>query len=309
MDNKRSKNISENSIAHFHLPGLFEFYEFYKVFLPIYTDYKEYFYEWVDISSIYGAPKDAIWGGGRIGDNDSKSAEEILHFLEKYNISSRLAFSNSLINNSHLSDITCNSLCHLFNDSKINNGIIIYSDLLLSYLKSNYPNLYFVSSTTKVLTDFEDFYNELNREEFKYIVPDFRLNKKPSLFNSLNSFEKNKVEFLCNECCYIGCNKRKECYEAVSHIILDDKNTSFTCVAPYAEKEYSFSKAMANPSFIGIEEIKNIYLSAGFSNFKIEGRGLGTALLLEFILYYMVKPKFHINIREKIYLNNMLDLF
>ena len=47
----------------------------------------------------------------------------------------------------------------------------------------------------------------------------------------------------------------------------------------------------------------------GFSNFKIEGRGLGSALVLEFLLYYMIKPEYQIHVREDIYLENMLDLF
>ena len=47
----------------------------------------------------------------------------------------------------------------------------------------------------------------------------------------------------------------------------------------------------------------------GFSNFKIEGRSLGSALLLEFILYYMTKPEYELEVREKIYLDNSLDLF
>ena len=47
----------------------------------------------------------------------------------------------------------------------------------------------------------------------------------------------------------------------------------------------------------------------GFSNFKIEGRGLGSALILEFLLYYMTKPEYQLRVREEIYLNNMLDLF
>lgn len=29
--------------AHYHLPGLFEFYELYKVFLPLYREHREYF--------------------------------------------------------------------------------------------------------------------------------------------------------------------------------------------------------------------------------------------------------------------------
>ena len=32
--------------AHYHLPGLFEFYELYKVFLPLYRGHREYFYDW-----------------------------------------------------------------------------------------------------------------------------------------------------------------------------------------------------------------------------------------------------------------------
>lgn len=55
--------------------------------------------------------------------------------------------------------------------------MIVHSDLLLAYLKQQYPGFYFVSSTTKVLTDFEDLRGEIDREDFRYVVPDFRLNK------------------------------------------------------------------------------------------------------------------------------------
>ena len=56
-------------------------------------------------------------------------------------------------------------------------------------------------------------------------------------------------------------------------------------------------------------DIKDTYLPMGFPNFKIEGRGLGSALILEFLLYYMTRPEYQIHVREKIYLDNMLDLF
>jgi len=51
------------------------------------------------------------------------------------------------------------------------------------------------------------------------------------------------------------------------------------------------------------------HLPEGFSNFKIEGRGLGSALILEFLLYYMTKPEYRLKVREEIYLDSMLDLF
>lgn len=49
--------------------------------------------------------------------------------------------------------------------------------------------------------------------------------------------------------------------------------------------------------------------AVGFSNFKLEGRGLGSALVLEFLLYYLTRPEYQIHVREAIYLDNMLDLF
>ena len=56
--------------------------------------------------------------------------------------------------------------------------------------------LYLVSATTKVLTNFSDFLQEINREEFRYVVPDFRLNKKFDQLNQMNTQQKEKVEFL-----------------------------------------------------------------------------------------------------------------
>lgn len=66
---------------------------------------------------------------------------------------------------------------------------------------------------------------------------------------------------------------------------------------------------MKNPALIGVTDIQEKYLPMGFTNFKIEGRGLGSALILEFLLYYLTKPEYQLVVREKIYLDNMLDLF
>ena len=47
----------------------------------------------------------------------------------------------------------------------------------------------------------------------------------------------------------------------------------------------------------------------GFTQFKIEGRGLGSALILEFLLHYLTKPEYQLTVREELYLDTMLDLF
>lgn len=296
-------------MAHYHLPGLFEFYGLYRVFLPLFYEHRDYFYEWCDIGSVYGAPENCIWGGGRI-EEGTQNPKDVLALLKEYGISGRLTFSNSLLSGKHLSDFRCNAICRMFEESDgPENGVIVHSELLLDYLRRTYPGLYFVSSTTKVLTEFPELLKELNREEFRYVVPDFRLNKKFKEWNTLSSAEKNKVEFLCNECCSFGCKDRKACYESVSRLNLGERGEEHRCSAPDAEEGYVFSKAMKNPGFLSTEEIREEYLPMGFSNFKIEGRGLGSALILEFLLYYMTKPEHQLEVREKVYLSNTLDLF
>lgn len=296
-------------MIYYHLPGLFEFYSLYEVFLPLFRERREYFYDWCDIGSIYGAPEDCLWGGGRVGFGDAQP-EKVAELLREYNISARLTFSNSLLEEKHLSDKKCNALCALYEkNGQVPNGVIIHSDLLLDHIKKKYPAFYFVSSTTKVLTDFKDFEAELRREDFKYVVPDFRLNKRFDELNSLSEGQKLKVEFLCNECCWFDCYDRKKCYENVSRKSLNEHCKDHICVSPDADKGYRFSLAMQNPGFIGVQDIQNIYEPAGFRHFKIEGRSLGSAVILEFLLYYMVKPEYQLNVREEIYLDSTLDLF
>ena len=189
------------------------------------------------------------------------------------------------------------------------NGVIVHSDLLVDYLQEHYPELYLVSSTTKVLTEFAQLEAETARPEFRYVVPDFRLNKALAQLDSLPQPQKDKLEFLCNERCWFGCTDRRRCYENVSRRNLGELCPEHCCTAPGAAEGYRFSKAMRNPGFIGVEDIRSTYLPMGFSQFKIEGRGLGSALVLEFLLYYLTKPEHQLQVREEIYLDNMLDLF
>ena len=101
--------------------------------------------------------------------------------------------------------------------------------MLLHYLENKFSRFYFVSSTTKVLTNFDDFEAELNRDDFKYVVPDFRLNKRFERLNGLSKSQKDKVEFLCNECCDFGCTQRVSCYENVSRKNLGEDVADHEC--------------------------------------------------------------------------------
>jgi len=293
--------------AYYHLPGLFEFYELYSVFLPLFDGHREYFYENAEIASIYGAPGDCLWGGGRVGFGDA-DPQKVLALMEEHRISARLTLSNSLLREEHLGDRKCNRLCETFEKGG-NNGAIVASELLTGYLKSKFPGLYLVSSTTKVITVPGEFVKEAERPEFDYIVPDFRLNRRFDILSGLSPEIKSKVEFLCNECCDFDCKARKQCYENVSRKSLGEDVAEHKCVSRTGAEGYRFSEAMKNPGFIGSEDIRDIYLPMGFSNFKLEGRGLGSAVVFEMLLYYLTKPEYRLKVREEVYLDVMLDLF
>ena len=79
--------------------------------------------------------------------------------------------------------------------------------------------------------------------------------------------------------------------------------------APPAQRMGIASPERSNPGFIGIKAIRDTYLPRGFTQFKIEGRGLGSALILEFLLHYLTKPEYQLAVREELYLDTMLDLF
>ena len=295
--------------AYYHLPGLFEFYELYRAFLPLFRDHRDWFYDWCGIGSIYGAPADCLWGGGRVGFGEAR-AEDVAALMREHGVSARLTFSNSLLRREHLADRKCNALCALFeHNGPAESGVIVHSDLLLDYLRERYPGFYFVSSTTKVLTDFSAFEAELDRPEFRFAVPDFRLNRAFDRLDALSGAQKARVEFLCNECCWFDCPGRRACYENVSRKNLGEDVPDHACCSPTARRGYRFSDAMENPGFIGVDDIRSVYLPRGFSHFKIEGRSLGSAVVLEFLLHYMTKPDCQLKVREEIYLDSALDLF
>ena len=95
----------------------------------------------------------------------------------------------------------------------------------------------------------------------------------------------------------------------MSRKALGEDGPEHVCRAPDAQEGYVFSKAMRNPGFIGLDRIRDVLLPEGYTEFKIEGRSLGSAMLLEFLLYYMIKPDYHLIVREKLYLHASLDLF
>lgn len=287
-------------IAYFHLPGIFEFTQFYDDFLWLYTNEKDKFNDWAVIDSIYGNPQDCIWGGGREPVMSTSAWQNVFALMEKYpDISIGLTFSNLLVEEKHLQDEVCNNLCRMFQDSK--NYAIVNSEILTGYLLENYPSFKLISSTTKCLTDDTQVYREINDSRYELVCLDYNYNNRFDVLNEIES--KGKCELLVNPICIPNCPSRHEHYLYISrtylHRLEATEPTVFYC--PYCDKYIPFYKAQKRPTFISVDDIHDKYLPLGFTHYKIEGRRAHSDDLTEILLYYLVKPKYQLEIRERLY--------
>lgn len=278
----------------FYLPGLFEFFDLYVIFMDIFQHEKFKFRD-CEIGAIYGAPQNTIWNGGRIRCATYTDINNVKNWSIDENINCALTFTNCLIEENHLDNIYCNELARLFETE--NNSIIIHSPILENYLREEYPKYNFISSTTKCITDFEDLKEEL-KKDYKRVVLDYNFNRK---FNLLKQIEqKEKCEILINAVCEAECPRRKEHYNYISKEALHIPNENdFIC----KHMSKPFFAALKEHNSISVDEIYNLYAPLGFEHFKIEGRTTHYQDLIEILVYYTVKPEFQMEIRQRL---NML---
>jgi hypothetical protein len=171
----------------------------------------EFFYPNINIEAVYGVFPWCIFDGGRIYmTHDHASLEEIKTILfeyHKFNVASRLVYTNcQLIPDNYTNRFgnLCLSLCNEYE----NNQIVVVDDNFLTYIHNNYPNLSFISSTTKCLNQL-DFQQELGQSKFIEVCLDYNLNHNWKLLDSLTEEQKKKCEFLCNAICPAACPIRK----------------------------------------------------------------------------------------------------
>ena len=288
---KKEKNMKT---GYFHLPGLFEFFDFYTYYIELFNNEREKFNSWCEIGSIYGAPLGAIWNGGRIAAINTMYTKDVVNFMKINDLPCRLTFSNCFLNKNHLNDNQCNALLEEFYWGN-KNSIIVNSLVLEQYIRDNYPNYKLVSSTTKCLQNPVAAKDEIDKN-YDIVVLDYNFNNNIEFLHSIE--HKEKCELLINPVCYPNCSRRREHYEHISKVILrkpvDTNNFECNC------ETKMFWEAMQSPLFISIEAIEQVYLPMGFQHFKIEGRTTTIYDLVEILVYYMVKPIHQVEIRQKL---------
>lgn len=281
---------------YWHLPGFSVFRDLNSTLIDLMREFPGSFYDNYRVGSVYGTFPGAIWNGGRtvLGFCPKNEIERTIKLFNSKHVPVRFTWTNSLIEEQHVYDTYCNLIMRLADNGE--NQVLVNRPVLEDYLRKEYPNFKFISSTTKRITDPDKLHEELEKDYFM-VVLDYDLNHNREVLESLRPVA-DRVEILVDEICFPNCPKRIDHYKDESlHQLEYEIARPFNC--PNRQEKRSFADCKDKPAFISRDQMKD-YIDLGFRNFKVVGRGLPQSLVLDSYMYYLVKESDQDFIRNQI---------
>ena len=281
---------------YWHIPGFCSFFPVNACLCRLMKEEPYRFREGYKIGSVYGTFPGAVWNGGRavFGAISKKDIKGILSVYNGFDVPVRFTWTNPLIEEKHIYDTFCNLIMELARGGK--NQVLVNSGVLEEYLRKNYPDFEYISSTTKRIKGIDGIREELGKD-YRLVVLDYDLNHDEAVLEALEP-DAGRIEILVDEICYPECPKRSEHYadEGLRQLTFD-RDTPFPC--PNRTTPPSFAEAMKRPAFIGNDAIGS-YIERGYVNFKLVGRGLPVTMLIDSMVYYLAKDDEREYVRRKL---------
>ncbi len=282
----------------FHIPNFVNFYYPNLLLVKMIKEYPQYFIDGLEIGSVYGEFPPSLWNGGRSTAGICTNKNDIKQILKSFNdlgVPCRFTYTNPMLEKKHLSDKHCNMCLALANNGL--NEVIVFSDILEKYIRTNYPKYKLVSSTCKQIRDLDTLQAELEKD-YSLVVLDYNWNNKYEDLQKIN--RKDKCEVLVNPCCQPNCQRRGEHYQFIGKQQID----YVTHMNKYPNVPYKFQSFDCNftansifdveklSTYVSQKDILEKYVPMGFNNFKIEGRSFHLFNLIETYMQYMAKPEY-----------------
>jgi len=278
-------------MINFSFPGYIQHFDLYMFFLKLAKECPEMIIEGRKLESVYDFPNQLVWAGGRYLPPFTKEEVQYrIDALREYHLHFKHVCTNCLLEEHHFLDSACNHF--IKTNETAGDSIIVYNEKLGEYLKEHYPKYEIINSITKGKLTVEQhnaehakgnktvwYYSDNNREDLLSQI------KQPTM-----------VELLAAEACVDNCPYRKKHYEIISKIILGintPEEAFWSC--PHQNKLTNFYIGLVSdkPSKLTNEIIDNLYNKYGFNTIKVSGRDEPDFVVLEYLLYYLVKPKYH----------------
>lgn len=284
--------------VYWHLPGFYYFFYLNQIIINLMKEYPDKFRDGYKIGSVYGTFPGAIWNGGRtvLGISSKNEIEQVISTYNKLSVPVRFTWTNSCLEEKHVYDTYCNLIMDIANNGM--NQVLVNTPVLEEYLRNKYSDnqFKFISSTTKRIVSLDVLKEEVKKDYFMCVL-DYDMNHNKEALEELKTVA-DRIEILVDEICFPHCPKRTEHYRIESMCQLNfDKGTRFQC--PNISKKPEFSDCMQRPGFISNEEISD-YISDGYVNFKLVGRGLPIEMVRDSYLYFLVKDEARDFIADKL---------
>lgn len=289
--------------------------------LNYFRGHKEDFWENSKVFAAYGLLHDTIFSGGRVTTREYKLGTEyaMRQIIEKYrefDCEYRFVFTQIGLKPDMLNDYWGNLQLRLANEYGCK--VIVASDLLENYIREHYPNIEFVSSTTKMVGG--------NGSEEDAVIAELKKDYETVVLNTRYNFNyefipkelRGKLEVLINDCCPPFCCRRKYCYTNTTLWNLgiewrspdmpcsNDAKKKFLDIAQLNEPTYS----PASREFLchySIDDIMKAHEN-GIEKFKFGGRESSNFANLLERAHFMVKPEAQATfIARGAYQNKMLN--
>lgn len=279
----------------FYIPDFYYNYRLNTKLIMMMQEHPEYFFDNTEIGAVYGTFPGAIWNGGRLssGSTDIDNIKNTIDGFNSLGVPVRFTFTNTLLKEMQVYDTYCNLIMECAHNGM--NEVLVNSPILEDYLREYYPNFKYIMSTTRCERDVDKI-NEAC-EKYFLVVPDYRDNRNSEFLERLQ--HKDKIELLINAYCDPDCKMRSEHYKCLSNDQLTFRQ--HPTFVPCEATTRSFFDALRLPTVLKNDEVYEDYAkNFGFSNFKIEGRTLHSADVIESYVYYLVKPQWRDNVRYEL---------
>lgn len=288
--------------ARFHIP---DFYLHGNLNLNLIDKLKahpEYFVDGIEIASCYGCFPPALWNGGRVvaGTTHTALIERTIKAFNERGVPIRYTFTNPTLTKDDLKDPFSNRLCRIAQNGF--NEIIVNLPFLEEYIREKYPQYPLVSSTVKQIEDLDVLLREFEKD-YKLVVLDYNWNNDFERLEQIPKELRSRCEILIDPYCTPHCKRRGDHYRALGEAQRDSAESPLTAKL-YGRNTvqkafdfkcenmgFNFYRIQKFSTFVGNEQIRK-YLEMGFNNFKIEGRMVHPANVIESYVYYMVKPEY-----------------
>lgn len=280
-------------MKYFSVPGYFTHANEIKMLIEYMKKYPDQFEEDRILDSAFDFPADSIWNGGRVSTHmlsPFQQREILVYYFTQTNIKLAHTCTNMLIDFDLAKDWKSNLFLKCYNRPE--DSIIVASNDLYSYLKTAYPEMHYILSTTLEIIDTDEI-NKIIEENDMMVVINYRYNNDNNYLDKIQN--KDKIEIICAEPCEFFCNCRKKHYEDLSKeqlglVVFDDENFA-SCPYNVDTGGRIFAEIQQLPHAITNERINEL-ANKGITHFKISGRSLPFNQWFDTVIYYLAKPEY-----------------